>query len=71
MVAHHDVAKADRDSNPASTLDLGATDFDGMVMSEIFLDRRCKPRRHNVEIDRAGAKPQPERAERRTENNGE
>ena len=40
-----------------------AADLDGVAVTDILLDRRRKPRRRHVEIDRAGAQPPPQAEE--------
>ena len=62
-IADDDVADAHRDADAAGALDLGAADLDGIAVADIFLDRRGKPGRRHVEIDRPGAEPPPQRAE--------
>ena len=37
-IAHHDVAQSHRNPDASGPLDLGATDFDGMIATQIFLD---------------------------------
>ena len=62
-VAHDDVANAHRDPDPAGPLDLRAADLDGVAVTDIFFNRLRQPGRGHVQIDRAGAKPPPQRAE--------
>ena len=70
-VAHHDVADSHRDPDPPGTLDLRAADLDRIAVADIVLDRRRKPRRRDVEIDRTGAEPPPQPAETAGEDDGQ
>ena len=45
-------------------IDLRAADFNGVIVSEIFLDRVREPWRDDIQIDRPRAEPQPKRPER-------
>src|SRR5882724_9741599 len=63
VVAHDDVADADGDPDAPCPLDLSAADLDRVAMADILFDRRRKPRRRDVEIDRSGAEPPPQGAE--------
>ena len=58
-----DVADAHGDTDPPRPLDLRAAYLDGVAVADIVLDRRREPWRGHVEIDRAGAEPQPQRGE--------
>src|SRR6266404_2914496 len=62
-IPHNDIADAHSDSDPARTLDLRAAHFDGIAVTDIFLDRRGQPWRGHLEIDRTGAEPPPQSAE--------
>ncbi len=63
LVAHENVAQPHRDADAAGALDLGAADFDGVIVPEVLLDRRSEPWRDDVEVDRPRAEPQPQRPE--------
>ena len=71
MIPHNDIAQAHGNTNAPGTLDLRTADFDSVIVPEILFDRRCKPRRHDIEIHRPGTEPQPQGTKRRTENNAE
>ena len=60
-ITDNDITDTNRDTNSAGALDLRAADFHGVVVTNVFLDRSDKPRRHHVEIDRTGAEAPPER----------
>src|SRR4030088_3672237 len=61
-IPDNDVADAHSDSDPAGTLDLRAAHFDGIAVTDIFLDRRGQPWRGHLKIDRTGAEPPPQPA---------
>ena len=69
-VANDDIAQPHGNPDSARALDLGATDLDGVVVAQILLDRGGEPWRHDIEIDRPGAKPQPKTAKPDTEHYG-
>ena len=52
-------------------LDLRAADLDAMIVAEILRDGGGKPGRHDVELDRTGRKPPPQREAARNENDAE
>ena len=63
VVADDDIADTNGDADPPCPFDLRAADLDGVAVTDILLDRRSKPRRRHVEIDRAGAQPPPQAEE--------
>ena len=62
-VANDDVEHAHRNADTAGALDLGAADFDRMIVTEIGLDGAGQPRRRHVDSDRPFAEPPPQQAE--------
>ncbi|MCD0419790.1 hypothetical protein LOC51_21455 [Rubrivivax sp. JA1024] len=59
VVADYDIANPYSDTDPAGALDLRTTDFDRIAAADVLFDGVSQPRRHYVEIDRAGTEPQP------------
>src|SRR4029077_11846539 len=67
-VAHDDVADTHGDANSPRTLDLSAAHLDAVAVTDVFLDRRGKPRCGHVEVDGTRTEAPPQAAEAAGEN---